>query len=118
MWYWYLIYFLVFFIIIYLIYYILFVRKNLTYDKKKLPADIEIMESYYKIDVKKIGYQKVLRIMNFVNALMMALLVLAVIKIDKTIFKILIIVVLIVPSIWVVYYFLAKYLKYIERKMK
>ena len=55
MWYWYLIYFLVFFIIIYLIYYTLFVRKNLTYDKEKLPADIEIMESYYKVDVNKIG---------------------------------------------------------------
>lgn len=112
----YLIYFIIFFVITYVIYYYAFVRKQLKYNKKKLPADIEIMINYYNVDVKKIGYQKVLRIMNFVNALMISLMMMIVINIDKVIFKILILFVLMVPCIWVVYYFLAKYLKYLERK--
>ncbi|MBQ9024634.1 MAG: hypothetical protein IJ105_05375 [Bacilli bacterium] len=118
MWYKYLIYFIIFFIIIYLIYYVLFVRKRLKYSKKRLSADLQILEGYYKIDIKKIGYQRVLKILNFVNSLMLTLLVMVVINIDKVVYKLLILCILMVPTIWVVYYFLAKYLKYIEGKMK
>ncbi len=112
----YLIYFLISFIIIYLIYYYLFVRKNIKYDKKKLSSDIKILIGYYKIDIEKIGYQKVLRIMNFVNSLMLSLLMLIVIKVDNYIYRFLILLILMVPCIWATYYFLAKYLKYLEGK--
>ena len=112
----YFILFIIFFIILYALYYVLFVRKQVKYDKKKISSDLRILTGYYKIDVEKIGFQKVLRILNLVNSLMMASLMMVVINIDKTIFKILILFVLMIPSIWVVYYFLAKYLKHLERK--
>ena len=114
----YLIYFFMFFIVIYAIYYVLFVRKHLKYSEKRLSSDLLILKGYYKVDIKKIGYQRVLKILNFVNALMLSLLALVVINIDKLLYKILILCVLMIPTIWVVYYFLAKYLKYIEGKMK
>lgn len=108
--------FIMFFIVIYLFYYILFVRKQIKYDKKKIPSDLKILEIYYKIDVKKIGYQRVLRILNFVNSLMLSIMVMIVYSFDSVILKIVLLTVLIVPFIWVTYYFLAKYLKYLERK--
>ena len=114
----YLIYFIAFFIVIYAIYYVLFVRKHLRYSEKKLSADLLILKGYYNVDIKKIGYQRVLKILNFVNALMLALLAVLVMNVDKLLYKILIICVLMIPTIWVVYYFLAKYLKHIEGKMK
>ena len=118
MWYWYLIYFIVFFIVIYAMYYVLFVRKRLRYSDKKLSGDLLLLRDYYKIDIKKIGYQRVLKILNLVNSLMLASMMMIVINIDKAIYKILILFVLMVPCILVVYYFLAKYLKHIEGKMK
>ena len=117
-WYKYLIYFVFFFVVIYLIYYVFFVRKRLRYSEKKLTGDILILKDYYKIDIKKIGYKKVLKILNIVNSLMLASMMMIVINIDKTIYKMLILFALMIPTIWVVYYFLAKYLKHIEGKIK
>ena len=114
----YLITFVFSFIILYIVYYVLYVRKRLKYSKKRLSADLQILEGYYKIDIKKIGYQRELKILNIVNSLMLSLMMMVVINIDKTIYKILILAILMVPTIWVVYYFLAKYLKQIEGKMK
>ena len=114
----YLICFVVFFILIYLMYYFMYSFKVKNYSAKRIPADIRILEGYYKINVKKIGYKKVLRIMNFVNALMLSLLMMVVFNIDSFILKFLIILVLMIPCIWVTYYFVAKYLIHLERKMK
>ena len=108
--------FLIFFILIYVIYYVLYVRKQIKYDKKKVSSDLKILEIYYKINVKKIGYQRVLRILNFVNALMLTILMMIIMNLDRFIYKFLIAIILIIPLIWATYYFLAKYLKYLERK--
>lgn len=113
----YFIFFVLFFIIIYALYYMLFVRKQTTFNKDNVFSDLKILMNYYKIDVEKIGYQKVLRILCFINSLMLSLMVLMVINIEKTTFKLLILLILMIPSIWVVYYFLAKYLKHLEGKM-
>ncbi|MBP3635869.1 MAG: hypothetical protein J6J17_05415 [Bacilli bacterium] len=112
----YLIYFIIFFVVIYIFYYILYVRKQLKYNDKKLSADVRILESYYKVNVKKIGYLRVLRILNFTNALMLSLMMMIVINLDNYIYKFLVLLVLMIPCIWATYYFLAKYLKYLERK--
>ena len=114
----YLICFVVFFILIYVIYYFEFVFKLKKYNFKKIISNVRILENYYKIDIKKIGYKKVLRIMNFINALMLSLLMMLVINLDSFIYKFLVLLLLMVPSIWVTYYFLAKYLKHLEGKVK
>ena len=93
----YLICFVVFFVLIYIMYYFLYVFKVKNYSSRKVPSDVRILESYYKVDVKKIGYKKVLRIMNFVNALMLSLMMLLVINLDKFIYKFLVIIVLMIP---------------------
>ena len=108
--------FLIFFILIYVIYYVLYVRKQIKYDKKKVSSDLKILEIYYKINVKKIGYQRVLRILNFVNALMLTILMMIIMNLDKFIYKFLIAIILIIPLIWATYYFLAKYLKLFRKE--
>ena len=52
----YLILFIIFFIIIYAFYYVLFVRKQLSFNKDNVFADLKILMNYYKIDVEKINY--------------------------------------------------------------
>ena len=84
--------FVLFFIIIYLFYYFLYRRKKLVYDKKTLSADIKILEGYYKVNTEKIGYQKVLRIMNLVNSLMLTIMIMIVYKLNNYIYKFLILV--------------------------
>lgn len=112
----YLIFFIVFFIMIYLLYYFLYVRKRVKYDEKSLAADIKILKYYYKVDIEKIGYMRILKILNVINALMLSLMMMIVVNIDNFIYKFLILLVLMIPCIWVTYYFLSKYLKYLERK--
>ena len=109
---------IIFFIIIYLFYYLFIVRKQKRYNYKKLPAEVIILQEYYKIDIKKIGYQRVLKVLNFVNALMLTILVMIVIDIKSVVTKILLIAVLMIPTIWFVYYLVAKYLKRLEEKRK
>ncbi len=83
---------------------------------KKYPPELQLLRDYYKININKIGVIRTLRILNFVNALMFAALVMVVFNVQAIWLKLIILVVLMLPTIWVVYYFVAKYLKHIERK--
>lgn len=115
-------YFLASFIIIYFLYYLLVVSGQIRVSKgkakkqKNLPSEILLLRDYYKVDIDKIGLIRVLRILNFINALILSLLVLVVVGIDKIYIKFIILLVLLLPTIWFTYYFLAKYLKHLERK--
>lgn len=115
-------YFLASFIIIYFLYYFLVVSGQIRVTKgkskkqKNLPSEILLLRDYYKVDIDKIGLIRVLRIINFINALILSLLVLVVVGIDKIYIKFIILLVLLLPTIWFTYYFLAKYLKHLERK--
>lgn len=112
--------YLLFFVIAYIIYFVLVVlphSKSIKKNKnKKYPPELQLLRDYYKVNVNKIGVIKTLRIINFVNALMFAALVMIVFGVKQQWLKIIILAVLIIPSIWCVYYFLAKILKLIERK--
>lgn len=104
------------FILIYILYYIFIVLIQRKKKYRKLSPDASIFKDYYKIDIKKIGYKRFYRILNLVNALMLSLLMASVYIINNIIIKILVIAILMLPTIWCVYYFLAKYYNYIERK--
>lgn len=104
------------FIIIYLLYYIFIVRVQRKKRYRKLSPDASIFKDYYKIDIKKVGYKRFYRILNFVNTLMLTLLIMVVYIVDSTIIKIILLAILMLPSIWCVYYFLAKFYYYLERK--
>lgn len=114
--------FIIFFLVTYLIYYFLVTNGQIrsirgkSKKKKELSTELSMLKNFYHVDIDKIGIIKVLRIVNFVNALLIAILVMAVLPINQIWLKLIIIFVLLVPSIWGTYYLLAKYLKYLERK--
>ena len=119
----YVVYFVLTFIVFYLLYYFFVVSGQIRIQKgkskkknKNLPSEILLLRDYYKIDIDKIGIIRILKILNFVNALMLSLVTMVVIPVGKLYLKFIIIAVLIIPVIWFTYYFLAKYLKHIERK--
>ena len=114
--------FVVFFVLAYVAYYIVITNKQIrsirgkSKKKRDLSTEVVLLKNYYKVDVEKVGIIKVLRIINFVNALLIATLVTVVAWIDKVWLKLVIVAVLVLPLIWAAYYFLAKYLKHLERK--
>ena len=119
--------FCAFFVIVYVVYYFLSIRPYLKQIRKKskgkrvkrernVPMEVQLLKGYYKIDIEKIGIIRVLRICNFINAFFLALLVLIVLPFEEPWLKIIILTVLIIPTIWFVYYFLAKFLKHLEGK--
>ena len=134
----YLIIFLVVFIIIYLLYFFVIVKPELKKKKnknneKKISkkkeekikqtnktlrelTGINILIGYYHIDIDKVGKIRTLRLLNFVNAFMLSLLVMIVFPINAIWLKLFILAIVILPCIWFTYYFLAKYLKYLEGK--
>ena len=123
----YILIYLAFFVIIYLVYYFFSVRPIISnYNKKQkgkkikkekeLPTEVRLLQSFYGVDLEKVGIIRTLRIVNFVNAFFLSLLVMVVLPFNEVWLKILILFILILPSIWAVYYFLAKFLKHLERK--
>ena len=115
--------FVIFFIIAYIIYYFLVTNiqirsiRGKTKKKRELSTELGLLKNYYNIDIEKIGTIKVLRIVNFINALLISLLVMAVLPLKQIWLKLVVILVILAPLIWAAYYFLAKYLKHLERKI-
>ena len=105
-----------YFIIIYLLYYFFITLKQRKKQYRRLTSDAIILRDYYKINLKKIGYKKVYRLLNFVNAFLITFILLIIINIDNYFFKLLVATILILPIIWFGYYVLALYLKKEEKK--
>jgi hypothetical protein len=118
----YVIIYVIFFILAYIGYYLFITNGQIkslrgkTKKKKELSSELILFKNYYHIDIEKIGMIKVLRIVNFVNALLIAAIVTSVALINKVWLKLFVAVIIIIPVIWAAYYFLAKYLKHLERK--
>ena len=114
--------YVIFFILAYIGYYLFITNGQIkslrgkTKKKKELSSELILFKNYYHIDIEKIGMIKVLRIVNFVNALLIAAIVTSVALINKVWLKLFVAVIIIIPVIWAAYYFLAKYLKHLERK--
>ena len=85
--------------------------------KKELSAELIFLRDYYHIDIEKVGKIRILRIVNFMNAILISGLVIAVVGISQVWLKLLIVLVVLIPVIWGSYYLLAKYLKHLERKI-
>ena len=114
--------YIIFFLLTYILYYFFVTNGQIksirgkSKKKRELSAELSLLKGYYKINIEKIGTIKVLRMVNFINALLISGLVMAVLPIKQVWLKLLVIVIVLAPLIWAVYYFLAKYLKYLERK--
>ncbi len=116
-----LIVFAAFFIIVYFGYYGLirrpFIRATKKQKEKKMPADLSIMKHYYKIDVEKIGYNKCLSLLNFVNALLIAIMMMIVIGFKYYVLQMIIAAALVIPTVWFSYALVARILRKKERKV-
>lgn len=114
--------FVLLFLIVYFLYYFFCVKPQISLLKGKrkkeiyVPTEIYFLKNYYHINIEKVGLLKVLRTLNFVNALFLSLLVIAVYPIKVVYIKVLVVAVLMIPSIWFIYYFVAKYFKHLENK--
>lgn len=107
---------IVYFIIVYLLYYIFIYLVQKKKKFRRFTADVQILRDYYKLNIKKIGYKKVYRSLNFVNALLITFLAMVIINIKNIIIKLLLVLILVLPVIWFGYYLLAMYLKKEENK--
>ena len=115
--------YVVFFIVAYVVYYFFVTNGQIksirgkSKKKHELTPELNLLKKYYHIDIEKIGYIKVLKIVNFLNAFLITSLTMSVYYIKQIWLKGIILIVAILPVIWIGYYFLAKYLKYKERKI-
>ena len=114
--------YVIFFVLAYIGYYLFITngqiksQRGKTKKKKQLSSELVLFKNYYHIDIEKVGIIKILRIVNFVNALLIAAIVTAVAAIQEVWIKLFVAVIIVIPTIWFSYYFLAKYLKHLERK--
>ena len=104
------------YIINYISYYIFIIRYQKKRKYRKLSSDAIIFKEYYKIDIKKIGYMKFYRILDLINSLLLTFLTAVVYNIKSNTVKIIILIILMLPTIWCVYYFASKLFNYLERK--
>ena len=112
--------FLIFFVIVYFGYYGFirrpFIRARKKQKEKKMPADISIMKNYYKIDFDKIGYNGPLRLLNFVNALLVSIIMILIIGLKGYVIQMVVAALLVFPLIIGSYWLVSKILKRKERK--
>lgn len=114
--------FLAFFIMVYCGYYGFirrpFIRARKKQKEKKIPADISIMRNYFKIDFDKIGYNTALRLLNFVNAFLVALITTLIVGLKGYVIQMIVAALLVFPLILGSYSLVARILKRKERKIK
>ena len=113
--------FLAFFIMVYCGYYGFirrpFIRARKKQKEKKIPADISIMKNYFKIDFDKIGYNTALRLLNFVNAFLVALITTLIVGLKGYVIQMIVAALLVFPLILGSYSLVARILKRKERKI-
>ena len=83
---------------------------------KKLIGELILLRNYYGVDIEKVGIIKVMRTLSFVNPLILSLMATIVFPLKQGWLRILVLVLIILPVIWVSYYLLMLYFKKIERK--
>ena len=122
----YLVVFLSSYLIIFIIYYLFVVgpvfrsvrvKDNKKKKKdKKLIGELILLRNYYGVDIEKVGIIKVMRTLSFINPLILSIMATIVFPLKQGWLRILVLVLIILPVIWVSYYLLMLYFKKIERK--
>ncbi len=83
---------------------------------KKLIGELILLRNYYGVDIEKVGIIKVMRTLSFINPLILSIMATIVFPLKQGWLRILVLVLIILPVIWVSYYLLMLYFKKIERK--
>lgn len=115
------------YLIIFIIYYLFVVgpvirsvrvkdKNNKKKKEKKLIGELILLRNYYGVDIEKVGIIKVMRTLSFINPLILSIMATIVFPLKQGWLRILVLVLIILPVIWVSYYLLMLYFKKIERK--
>lgn len=111
--------FILTFVVVFLAYEIFIVnkaKKNYKNKDKKFPIEVKYLIKKYGIDIKKINYFQLLQVVAIVSSLDITIIVTIMSLIDKFVFKILFVVVCIIPIILLSYSIVGK--KYRKKMMK
>ena len=94
-----------------------FIRARKKQKEKKIPADVSIMKNYFKIDFDKIGYNTALRLLNFVNAFLVALITTLIVGLKGYVIQMIVAALLVFPLILGSYWLVSRIFKRKERKI-
>lgn len=98
------------FIVVFVFYYFAMIRQYKKLDKKKVPAEVNIILRFNKIDLKKINYKKMLLMLTCVTSFIIALNLTVIYKFTNSNVLIVLITVLVsLPIALVAYDLIGKY---------
>ena len=101
--------FLIVFLLIYLVSYLLLVRKMKKYDRKKIPTNINYLIVKYNLDVVRIGYESVYKLVTLTDAFIVSLLYIITKFIDIIYLRLIVGFILAFPLFAACYYLIARY---------
>lgn len=90
------------------LYYLWVSRRIKKFNKKKLPAAVDVFIRLNKVDVKKVGYRKILKDVGFVNSISIGCILLLSNLVSNYILKLLLIFCLAIVFIVITYMILGK----------
>lgn len=103
--------FLIIFLIIYFLSYFLSVKKIKKFDRKKMPSNVKYLVYKYNIDVVKIGYKSVCKLLTLTDSFIIALLFSVTKFMDNIYIRLITCCILIFPLFAGMYYLIALYYK-------
>ena len=103
-------------VVIFIFYYFAMIRQHNKLKKKKVPAEVNIILRYHKIDLEKIDYKKMLIMLSCVTSFIIALILTVLYKLTSSNLLIAVITVLVSLPIALVAYDLIG--KYFEKQSK
>lgn len=101
--------FLVMFVIVYLFYLVLILVRKRNVAKYRNSNEIRFLEYKYKVDIDKIGIERLSKVLGFWNAIIISITVVAISLIKNFMLKMLVGFIMLLPLIFLVYYFIGKY---------
>ena len=125
--------FLLTFVLVFIVYQVLFLKeygRNIKNRKnkssilnRKKPVEVRLLEMYYKVDVSKLKYGRLLNLVAFVSSFDIALIVAIACVFDRGFIQIIVAFLIIAPIIYLSYLLLSIYLinkikKYEQKGMK
>lgn len=107
--------FLMMFVLINLFYFLFIIKKALK-DKKKQPVEIKYLINLYKLDINKLDYKKLLRLISLATSFVIALGLCLVSEQGNLVRQIILTVIIILPFMFITYHIIGKV--YQKRMMK
>jgi hypothetical protein len=111
-----LLFYLLTFVAVYLIYLFFVILKGKSRERYKNSTEIRFLERRYKIDVDKIGFNKLAHISALCNAFIIANTVLIISLINNLVLKMIAGFIILIPMILCIYHLIGKYYQNKQRK--